>query len=243
MQGEDSLLAFFMENLRQEQPNNVDASTDSISTQIAPLLQVIKHPYASKRYSVLLADPPWSYYGDAQKNAAAGKHYNLMTDEDIKKLPIKNILAKNAYVFLWATCPKLDLAIETLKAWGLHYRGVGHVWVKTNKSGNIIHGQGIPPTYSKPTTELLLVATTSKKGRPLKLLNSAIPQVVLASRQPKGHSAKPKKFHDLIENAFPNSSSRLEVFARERQIGWDAIGDGVEPGIDIRDSLKGIIDE
>lgn len=202
-----------------------------------------KHRYAGKRYDVLLLDPPWSYYGDTQKNAAAGKHYSLMTDADIKGLNVKGILKKNAYVFLWATCPKLDLALETLKSWGLHYRGVAHVWAKANKSGKIINGQGIPPTYSKPTSELLLVATTSKKGRPLKLLNAGLPQILVLPREPKGHSAKPQKFQELIESAFPASVERLEVFARTQRLGWDAIGDGVEPGVDIRDSLKGILNE
>lgn len=197
-----------------------------------------------KRYGVVLLDPPWSYYGDANKNAAAGKHYSLMTDAAIQALPIKSILEKNgAYVFLWATCPKLDLAIATLKAWGLHYRGVAHVWVKANKSGKIIHGQGIPPTYSKPTSELLLVATTSKKGRPLKLLNSAIPQIVVEPRAPRGHSSKPKVFHELIEKAFPTTTARLEVFARDQAVGWDCIGDGVEPGTDVAESLSKIIDK
>lgn len=220
-----------------------EENTESLESEQPAVVaqQPVPHPYAGKRYQILLADPPWSYYGDTQKNAAAGKHYQLMSDEDIKGLPVKKMLDKNAYVFLWATCPKLDLALETLKAWGLHYRGVGHLWVKANKSGKIIHGQGVPPTYSKPTSEILLVATTSKKGRPLKLLNSAIPQVVVAPRCPRGHSAKPKDFQDQIDKAFSASVERLELFARAHRVGWDAIGDGVEPGKDIRESIKEII--
>lgn len=197
------------------------------------------HPYNGKRYDVLLIDPPWSYYGDPNKNAAAGKHYNLMTDQDIKALPLKKLLGKNAYVFVWATGPKLDLAMEAIKSWGLYYRGVGHVWVKANKQGKIIHGQGIPPTYSKPTSEFLLVATTSKKGRPLKLLKSALPQIVLAQRSPRGHSSKPETFYDLIESAFSPNVSRLEVFARGMRSGWDAIGDGVD-GQDILVTIEQI---
>lgn len=223
--------------------SKVETLPQSLTESPSALPLPSKHPLAGKRYDVLLIDPPWSYYGDANKNAAAGKHYSLMNDEDIKKLKVKKLLQKNAFVFVWATCPKLDLAIETIRSWGLYYRGVGHIWVKANKEGKIISGQGIPPTYSKPTSELLLVATTTKKGRPLKLLNSGLPQVVVHAREPRGHSAKPKKFQELIESAFTSNVQRLEVFARIRTQGWDAIGDGVEPGIDIRDSIDAIIDE
>lgn len=248
MQVSDLPAHFSLDAPKEENASEVPVTAITTQEQIEVLLPLPpppKHPLAGKRYEVLLADPPWSYYGDANKNAAAGKHYSLMTDAQIQALPIKSVLAKNgAYVFLWATCPKLDLAIATLKAWGLHYRGVAHVWVKANKAGKIINGQGIPPTYSKPTSELLLVATTSKKGRPLKLLDSAIPQIVVEPRAPKGHSSKPKIFHSLIEKAFPaGSTNRLEVFARDTMTGWDCIGDGVEPGVDITDSLNKIIDK
>ncbi len=186
----------------------------------------------SGTFDVMLADPPWAHYGDPNKDAAAGKHYDLMTDADVRALPVRNVLAKNAYVFVWATCPRLDAAIETIKAWGLHYRGVGHVWVKTTQAGKIIHGQGVPPTYSKPTTELLLVATTSKRGRPVKLEAHALPQVVLA---PRGeHSAKPAAVRALIEQAFPNAR-RIELFAREHAPGWSCHGNAL--GGDIRDVL------
>ena len=211
------------------------------SGSLAPQAISTKHPLNGKRYDVILIDPPWLYYGDKNKNAAAGKHYNLMSDDDIKALSIKKLLKKNAYVFVWATGPKLDLALDAIKSWGLFYRGVGHVWVKTNKQGKVINAQGIPPTYSKPTTEFLLVATTSKKGRPLKLLNSALPQVVLESRNPMGHSAKPDKFHELIESAFASSGlERLEIFARTVKNGWDAIGDGID-GQDIRTTIEQIL--
>jgi N6-adenosine-specific RNA methylase IME4 len=195
-----------------------------------------KHSLNGKKYSVVLIDPPWSYYGDPNKDGAAGKEYDLMTDEDIKNLPIKSILDKNAYVFMWATCPRLDLAIDTIRSWGLYYRGVGHIWVKTNKEGGVIHAQGVPPTYSKPTTELILVATTTKKGRPIDLINKAVPQVVLSPR-PGAHSVKPNIFHDIIENAFESTTNKIEIFARTKYKSWDAIGNGID-GEDIFTTLK-----
>jgi N6-adenosine-specific RNA methylase IME4 len=197
------------------------------------------HPLKGKRYDVLLIDPPWQMWGDPNKDAAAGKHYQLMTDTDVNNLSLKKILKKDAYVFVWATTPRLNAAIEAIKAWGLHYRGVGHIWVKTRKDGGIINAQGIPPTYSKPTTEFLLVATTKKAGRPIKLINSKLPQVVLAPRE--GHSTKPEVFRELIESAFGTGYNMIEVFARKQVPGWDAIGNAVCNGEDVRDTIANII--
>ena len=193
------------------------------------------HPLKGKKYDIVLMDPPWSHYGDPNKMAAAGKHYTLMSDDDVKNLPVRSILKKDAYVFVWATGPRLGIALEAIKAWKLHYRGIAHVWVKTRKDGKIIHGQGIPPTYSKPTTELLLVATTRRTGRPVPLLDSALPQVVLEPRA--GHSVKPAKFRQLIEKGLGQGNDKLEMFARQTVTGWDAIGDAVSAGEDIRVTL------
>ena len=81
-------------------------------------------------YQIVLADPPWPHYGDPNKHAAAGKHYRLMSMEEIKALPVRSLMAKKAALFLWATGPRLHYAIDAIRAWGLHYRGVVYIWVK-----------------------------------------------------------------------------------------------------------------
>lgn len=176
-----------------------------------------------KKYQVAYIDPPWAYYGDPNKNAAAGKHYDLMGLKDISDLPIRDILEKNAAAFVWATCPRLDYAIKAIESWGLHYRGIAYVWVKTNKAGRIIVGQGIPPTFTKPTTELLLVATTKPRGRPFPIQTMKQAQVVLS---PRGrHSEKPAIFKRNIEELC-GEVSKIELFSRSEQIeiGWDYWG-------------------
>lgn len=177
----------------------------------------------NKKYQLILADPPWQYHGSQTKMGAAGNHYNSMSMDDLKKIPIKDVLEKQAAVFMWATCPRLHMAIELIDAWGLNYRGVAYVWVKTAKDGRIINGQGVPPTFTKPTTELLLAATTSKSGRPfpIQLFNQA--QVVLS---PRGrHSEKPTIFKERLVELCGNVS-KLEMFSRETQteFGWDYWG-------------------
>lgn len=40
-----------------------------------------------KKYGVIYADPPWRY-GDRNCNGACEKHYNTMTLQEIKNLPV-----------------------------------------------------------------------------------------------------------------------------------------------------------
>jgi len=172
-------------------------------------------------YDILLADPPWHYYGSATKDAAAGKHYNLMEDGDLAKLPVLDLMPKKAAMFMWATCPRLDFAIDLIRSWGLHYRGVAWVWVKTRKDGAVIHGQGVPPTFTKPTTELLLAATTMPRGRAWPIQTSRMAQVIheppaIPIYEPRTghHSEKPKRFHRLIEELAGPDVRKAELFCR-----------------------------
>jgi N6-adenosine-specific RNA methylase IME4 len=103
----------------------------------------------------------------------------------------------------------------------LHYRGVAYVWVKTNRKGEPIRGQGVPPTFTKPTTEFVLVATTMPTGRPFPILDLGQGQVVMEGRAE--HSRKPAIFRRYIEELC-GRRSRIELFAREPAIGWDAWG-------------------
>jgi len=174
-------------------------------------------------FDVVYADPPWPMYGNPDKNAAAGKHYDLMTMDEIKAMPIKSLLRdpKKGVFFVWVTSPRMDLGIDAIRAWGLHFRGVAFVWVKTRRDGGIIHGQGVRPTVTKPTTEFCLVATTTKKGRPLPLLSEKTPQVVLAPRG--AHSEKPQVFRDLIVELY-GDVPKIELFARKSAPGFSAWG-------------------
>jgi Transcriptional activator, adenine-specific DNA methyltransferase len=183
------------------------------------------NPFPDRRYAVILADPPWSYYGDPNKDQAAGKHYDLMSTADIAALPVRSITAPSAALFLWATGPRLPEAVKVMEAWGFHYRGAHSVWVKTARDGRIINGQGVRPTFTKPTTEFLLVGSTCRRGRPLPIVTEAQSQVVLS---PRGrHSEKPAVFRRRIVELL-GDVPRIELFARERVDGWDAWGNELQ---------------
>jgi N6-adenosine-specific RNA methylase IME4 len=178
-------------------------------------------PFPTKTYEIVYADPPWFYYGSQIKDAAAAKHYPLMSQEELAELPVRSIMTKRAALFLWCTGPRLNFAIELIERWGLHYRGVAYVWVKINSRGEPIRGQGVPPTFTKPTTEFVLAATTMPTGRPFPILDLSQAQVLLAPRS--AHSRKPPIVREQIEKLC-GRRPRIELFARDAAPGWDAWG-------------------
>jgi N6-adenosine-specific RNA methylase IME4 len=94
---------------------------------------------------------------------------------------------------MWAGGPQVGNAIALGQAYGLQYKTIFHVWVKTYKSGKPVCGLG---RYSMSSAELLLVFT---KGAPLGVLRNlgrasrTVPQVIHAIR--RAHSTKPSEVY------------------------------------------------
>lgn len=173
-------------------------------------------------FDVVLADPPWAYTGSQTKHGAAAKHYPTMSDQDLIDFTLAtDLLAPRGVLFMWATGPRLDFAVRLIQAWGLTYRGVAFVWVKTRADGTPIGAQGVRPSIVKPTTEFVLAASRVVKGRPMPLASEAVPQVVLAPRSE--HSRKPDAVHERIEALYP-AAAKVELFARRARPGWSVWG-------------------
>jgi len=69
-----------------------------------------------KKYRTIYADPPWEYrdkLDDTRK-----KPYQELSVEDIKALPIRDLVDSEAHLYLWATHSHLKEALEVIEAWG-----------------------------------------------------------------------------------------------------------------------------
>lgn len=51
------------------------------------------------RFRTILADPPWHLH----QQAGAGNHYDLMTAEQIKAMPVRDLTTEAAHLWLWVT--------------------------------------------------------------------------------------------------------------------------------------------
>lgn len=179
-------------------------------------------PFPNKKYSIIYADPPWSY---ADKNCigAAEAQYHCMNVNDICALPVKDIAADNCALFLWATYPMLKEALKVIEAWGFTYKSIAFQWVKLNRSGfGFFYGLG---RWTRGNTEPCLLAV---KGKPSRNSNS-VSQLIFS---PVGrHSQKPAETRDRIIELMGGDHSCIELFARETAEGWDSWGDEIPGGV------------
>jgi len=156
------------------------------------------------RYRVIYADPPWWYgtpqHGKAEQVATLGTHYPSMKTGAICDLPVGDMAADNAVLFLWATSPLLFEAKEVIDAWGFTYKA-SIVWDK------VLHNVG---HYVSVRHEFLLICT---RGSCLPDSDKLHDSVVSIERT--AHSAKPEQFRDIIDEMYtPVKGDRLELFAR-----------------------------
>ena len=190
-----------------------------------------------KKYKIILCDCPWSYNdklgSNSAKMGACEYHYKTMSLKDICDLPIKNIADKDCILFMWATMPKLQEALDVIKSWGFTYKTCAFTWIKLNpKAGTIFKGIG---RWVMGNAELVLLAT---KGKPHRIAKN-ISQVVMEKRG--AHSVKPDEVRRRIVELM-GDVPRIELFAREKTEGWDVLGDSIS-GNDIREDLSKIIRE
>ncbi|MCL2410704.1 MAG: MT-A70 family methyltransferase [Treponema sp.] len=185
------------------------------------------------KYQIIYADPPWAYLWGAGKNGgnfAPEKHYKTMSTEEICAINVKCLRDKNCALFLWTTMPTLPDGIKVMESWGFKYKTCAFAWVKTKKDGMPLAGMG---SYTKSNIEVCLLGM---RGH-IKAVDKTVPQIVMHQRL--GHSTKPPVVRERIEQLFGNLS-RIELFARQKVDGWDAIGYGID-GISIEEKIKQII--
>jgi len=166
------------------------------------------------KYKIIYADPPWKYQ-DKGCNGNCEQHYNTMSIEELKKLPIKDITDDNCVLFMWATYPMLNEALELIKSWGFKYKTIAFQWIKTTKHGKYFYGLG---RWTRGNTEPCLLAV---KGKP-KRIRKDVFQLVFS--EINGHSKKPNEVRNKIVDLI-GDEPRIELFARERFDGWDCYGD------------------
>ena len=82
------------------------------------------------RFATVVIDPPWPLRRFGPKKAKDfGFDYPTMELADIAALPIADLCAENARVFLWVGNKHLPIAFELLAGWHLTY-SFTMAWVK-----------------------------------------------------------------------------------------------------------------
>ena len=101
------------------------------------------------------------------------------------ELPINDISAENAVLFLWVTSPIIEECFEVINSWGFKYK-TSFVWDKVR------HNMG---HYNSVRHEFLLICT---KGSYLPE-NKKLYDSVITMKRSNEHSEKPEEFRALID--------------------------------------------
>ncbi len=189
-----------------------------LNESIAPL------PTVAGGFQTVLADPPWRFQNRTGKVAPEHRRldrYSTLDLDSICALPVRDVIAKNAHLYLWVPNALLPDGLRVMEEWGFRYVS-NVVWAKRRKDGGP-DGRGVG-FYFRNVTELLLFGVRGS----MRTLAPASSQVNMIETRKREHSRKPDEQYDLIESCSPGP--HLEMFARQAQPGWTAWGD--ESGTD-----------
>jgi N6-adenosine-specific RNA methylase IME4 len=177
----------------------------------------------SKRFTTILADPPWQFQNRTGKMAPEHKRlnrYGTMKLDDIVSLPVGKLAEDTAHLYLWVPNALLPDGLKVMEAWGFKYKS-NVVWHKIRKDGGP-DGRGVG-FYFRNVTELVLFGVRGKNARTLEAGRS---QVNFLATRKREHSRKPDEMYDIIESCSPGPY--LELFARGTRKGWKTWGDQSE---------------
>lgn len=168
-------------------------------------------------FDFMMVDYPWhqQLYSEKGYKKAPQAHYRTMSLEEGMALPIMDLAAPNALIWVWAINPMLDKAFMMMSAWGFEFKTAG-TWLKTTKNGKIHFGTGY---ILRGSNEPFLIGT---RGKP-KTTKSVRSGFTGLARK---HSEKPEEAFAAAERLMPRAN-RLELFSRTNRPGWQHWGDEV----------------
>jgi N6-adenosine-specific RNA methylase IME4 len=176
-------------------------------------------PTVDGGWRTILADPPWRFTNRTGKVAPEHRRldrYSTMDLAAICGLPVADVAAKDAHLYLWVPNALLPEGLRVMEAWGFRYVS-NVVWAKRRKDGGP-DGRGVG-FYFRNVTEPILFGVRGS----MRTLPPARSQVNMIESRKREHSRKPDEQYDLIERCSPGPF--LEMFARHPAPGWATWGD------------------
>ena len=182
-------------------------------------------PKTAGGFSTILADPPWRFTNRTGKVAPEHKRlgrYATMSLQEIMEMPVKDVTAENAHLYLWVPNALLPEGLEVMKSWGFRYVS-NIIWAKRRRDGGP-DGRGVG-FYFRNVTEILLFGV---KGH-MRTLAPGRSQVNMIETRKREHSRKPDEQYDLIESCSPGPY--LELFARYPRERWAVWGNEADEDV------------
>lgn len=181
------------------------------------------------KYQIICADPPWKLQKGGKKavrpkSSGGDLDYPTLGLSDIQDIlwDARELADKDHVLFCWTIDKYLHQTEQMLKDLGykVHAR---MIWNKVT---------GIPAAFTiRFGHEYLLYAYHGKLLSVAEAERGKIHSVF--TEQVKRHSQKPEISYQIIERLYPDTK-KLELFARQKRVGWDVWGNEVESDISLQ---------
>lgn len=190
-------------------------------------------PMPRERYACVAIDLPLHFQNrsapkDIGSNRGPQRHYPTMSVEACGRIPMRAVLERDAFVFVWMWWPHIIAGthLKLARAWRLKLSACVFTWVKVKRKtdmgiferGPLLHRDlqhGTGYTTKKNTEVVILM----RRGSPKRL--NVVDEVIIAPVQE--HSRKPLEFFRRAE--LYCAGPRLNMFAGADIPGWDSWGD------------------
>lgn len=191
----------------------------------------------AERFPVISLDPPWHFAtrgAPAAQDRSPQRHYATASIEHLRTLPIRDIAASDAHVFLWITNPLLveGVHLDLFQAWGVTPSSLAFVWIKLWNNfdtdqlrrtplleQDLAFGMGYT---TRQNAECCVLGTIGNAKR----ARADIRQVIISPR--REHSRKPEEYYRRVEHYAPGP--RIDMFAGRDRLGWTRWGWGHRDG-------------
>jgi N6-adenosine-specific RNA methylase IME4 len=190
---------------------------------------VLFAPLPPGLFACVHADPAIRYRSNSRerpgRNAMA--HYRCYSYTDFMALSLADVVAKDAFLFLWIPGPWFVLGahVPLMRAWGFEPSGIAFTWIKLRR------GLASRPNLFFTEADLFMgcghrtrknaeFCALGRRGRPERL-SKAVREIIIAPV--REHSRKPDEVYARMERFC--AGPYLDLFARQRRDGWIPYGD------------------
>jgi N6-adenosine-specific RNA methylase IME4 len=187
-------------------------------------------PVSEDGFRAVHADPPWGFRSNsvAKPGRNAMRHYSCPRPDEIAALPVRDVVARDAFLWLWVSGPFLVIGahLPIVRAWGFEPTAIGFTWVKLRRlhepnqlrllplAESDLH-VGLGHTTRKSAEFCLL----GRRGNPRRL-SADVREVIFAPV--REHSRKPDEVYGRIERFC--AGPYLDLFGRRSRPNWTVWG-------------------
>lgn len=169
-----------------------------------------------RKFDIILADPPWE-----NKHIKRKSEYAMMSNEELAKLPMQDLLHDHGYLIIWCTLSQRhQTELETwFDRWDCELL-TRWFWLKTTKSGEPVID--LQKAHKRPY-EIILIGRKRTNSNPIP---TQFQEELIVCSVPSGHHSHKPPLSQILSEILPSSAYKncLELFGRYLLPHWTTLG-------------------